>query len=74
MMVGDAGDDSLTGSQQKIVFGGVGSDVYVFLTGGGNDLIVEDAMDRTTIDIVQLRELASTGAYALSPMWAMICT
>lgn len=47
-------------------FGAAGSDVYVLLTGDGEDLIVEDRSDRTAVDVVQLRGLASTDAYSLS--------
>ena len=67
VLAGGAGNDILAGGQGDAqLFGGSGNDVYVFLNGDGNDLIVEDATDRTALDVVQLRELASTDTYSLS--------
>ncbi len=75
-LYGEAGHDILVGGEGADIlsggvgndehYGGTGDDLYVFFSGDGEDLIVEESTDTNATDIVQLRDIASTDAYLLS--------
>lgn len=67
ILVGGEGGDILSGGVGNDEhYGGTGDDLYVFFSGDGEDLIVEESTDTNATDIVQLRDIASTDAYTLS--------
>ncbi|MEJ5129189.1 putative Ig domain-containing protein, partial [Comamonas sp. MYb21] len=67
ILVGGDGNDILSGGAGNDEhYGGTGNDLYVFFSGDGQDLIVEENAEITSVDIIQLRDISSTDAYTFS--------